>query len=138
MSVQNHPADGQPLPVDLKLRQHEVQVVSGPGGCLAAAWTDDTKMKGADGWTCGYSVSLDRGRSWTAPLFHKHSDFDATANPTIAVDPRGVVFAISMSLKHDYTTGILEMWFLPMPVGRGQHGRRSRRNTTGFLIAPGL
>jgi hypothetical protein len=109
MSVQRPPADGQLLPVDLKLRQHEVQAVSGPGGCLAAAWTDDTKMSGMDGWTCGYSVSLDRGRSWSAPLFHKHSDFDATANPTIAVDPRGVVFAISMSIKHDYTSGILEM-----------------------------
>ena len=109
MSHHNAPADGHLLPVDLKLRQHEVQVVSGPGGCLAAAWTDDTKMNGTDGWVCGYSVSLDCGRSWSAPLFHKSFDFPVTANPTIAVDPRGVVFAVAMCVKHDYTSGILEL-----------------------------
>jgi len=109
MPDRNPPVDGHLLPVDLKLRQHEVQVASGPGGCLAAAWTDDTKMNGTDGWACGYSVSLDCGRSWSAPLFHKRSDFAVTANPTIAVDPRGVVFAAAMSVERDYTNGILEL-----------------------------
>jgi hypothetical protein len=95
--------------VDLKLRQHEVQVVSGPGSCLAAAWTDDTKLQGIDGWTCGYSVSLDSGRSWSTPLFHKRPDFAATGNPTIGVDTRGVVFAVSMSVHLDYSSGVLEL-----------------------------
>src|SRR5215472_10450330 len=106
----NPPSDGRPLPTTLKLRQHEVQVVSGPGGgCLAAAWTDDTMLEGIDGWTCGYSVSLDSGRSWSAPLFHKRRDFAATGNPTIAVDRRGVVFAVSMSVQADYSSGVLEL-----------------------------
>ena len=109
MSALRPPADGHLLPVDLKLRQHEVQVVSGPGGSLAAAWTDDTKMEGLHGWTCGYGVSLDGGQSWSASLFHKHSDFAVTGNPTVAVDRCGVVFAISMSAEDDYTSGILEL-----------------------------
>lgn len=103
------PADGHPFPADLKLRQHEVQVVSGPGSCLAAAWTDDTKMDGMHGWICGYSVSLDGGRSWSAPMFHKRSDFAVSGNPTIAVDTHGVVFAVSMSVEDDYSSGILEL-----------------------------
>src|SRR5262245_10675274 len=103
------PLDGRPMPVDLKLRQHEIQVVSGPGGSLAAAWTDDTKMNGMDGWTSAYSVSVDRGQSWRAALFHKRSDFAVTGNPTITVDPSGVIFAISMSVAQDYTRGILEL-----------------------------
>jgi hypothetical protein len=103
------PSDGCPLPTTLKLRQHEVQVVSGPGGCLAAAWTDDTKLEGIDGWTCGYSVSLDGGRSWSTSRFHKRLDFAATGNPTIAVDTRGVVFAVSMSVQADYSSGVLEL-----------------------------
>jgi hypothetical protein len=85
-----------------------VQVVAGPGGCLAAAWTDDTKLEGIDGWTCGYSVSLDSGRSWSTPLFHKRLDFAVTGNPAIAVDTRGVVFAISMSVQEGYSSGVLE------------------------------
>ena len=108
-SASREPADGHLLPVDLKLRQHEVQVVSGPDSCLAAAWTDDTKLNGMDGWTCGYSVSLDFGRSWSAPLFHKNTDFAVTCNPTIAVDAQGVIFAVSMSVETDYTRGILEL-----------------------------
>jgi hypothetical protein len=101
--------DGHPLPVSLKLRQHEVQVVSGLGGCLAAAWTDDTKLEGLDGWTCGFAVSLDGGRSWNSPLFHKRPGFTATGNPTIAVDARNVLFAVSMSVQDDYSSGILEL-----------------------------
>jgi hypothetical protein len=49
------PEDGRPLPAGLLRRQHEVQVVSGSEGCLAAAWTDDTEMTGMSGWTCGYT-----------------------------------------------------------------------------------
>jgi hypothetical protein len=103
------PSDGRPLSTALKLRQHEVQVVSGPGGCVAAAWTDDMKLEGVDGWTCGYSVSLDGGKSWSTSRFHKRLDFAATGNPTIAVDTRGVVFAVSMSVQADYGSGLLEL-----------------------------
>src|SRR2546422_8057303 len=108
MSTLRPPPDGHPLHVGLKLRQHEVQVASGPGRCLAAAWTDDTKMTGVDGWTCGYSVSLDSGQSWSPPEFHKRPDFAITGNPTIAVNRYGVVFAVSMSVENDYSRGILE------------------------------
>jgi hypothetical protein len=97
------------LPASLKLRQHEVQVVAGPGGRLAAAWTDDTKLEGIDGWTCGYSVSQEGGLSWRPPLFHKRPEFAVTGNPTIAVDARGAVFAVSMSAQADYTGGLLEL-----------------------------
>jgi len=75
MSALKPPADGHLLPVDLKLRQHEIQVASGAGGRLAAAWTDDTNTEGMDGWICGFSVSLDSGQSWSVPVFHKRSDF---------------------------------------------------------------
>jgi hypothetical protein len=107
--VPGPPHDGHLLPVDLKLRQHEIQLVSGPGRCLAAAWTDDTKLEGTNGWTCGYAVSLDSGLSWSAPLFHKRPDFAVTGNPTIAVDACGVVFAVSMSVQDDYSSGVLEL-----------------------------
>jgi hypothetical protein len=103
------PSDGHLLPASLRLRQHEAQVVSGPGGCLAAAWTDDTKLEGVDGWACSYVVSLDGGRSWSAALCHKRPDFAVTGNPTIAVDARGMVFAVSMSAQADYSSGILEL-----------------------------
>jgi hypothetical protein len=108
LSVPRPPSDGHLLPARLQLRQHEVQVVSAPGSCLAAAWTDDTKLEGTDGWTCGYAVSLDGGVSWSAPLLHKCPDFAVTGNPTIAVDARGVVFAVSMSVR-DYSSGVLEL-----------------------------
>lgn len=103
------PVDGRPFPVNLKLRQHEVQVVSGPGDCLAAAWTDDTKTIGMEGWVCGYAVSLNEGQSWSIPMFHKRLDFAVSGNPTIAVDTHGVVFAVSMSVQDDYSSGILEL-----------------------------
>jgi hypothetical protein len=108
-SALNPPSDGHLLPVGLKLRQHEVQVVSGPGGCLAAAWTDDTELEGTNGWTCSYAVSLDNGSSWSAPLCRKRPDFAATGNPTIAVGPDGEVFAVSMSAQADYSSGVLEL-----------------------------
>jgi BNR repeat-like domain len=97
------------MPAQLLVRQHEVQAVAGPGGRVAAAWADDTKTSGMSGWTCGYSVSLDRGRSWSAPLFHRRAGFAVTANPTIAMDPRGVVFGVAMSVEDDYGSGILEL-----------------------------
>jgi hypothetical protein len=106
--VPRPPSDGHLLPASLQLRQHEVQVVSARG-CLAAAWTDDTKLEGTDGWTCSYAVSLDGGSSWSAPLIHKRPDFAVTGNPTIAVDPRDVVFAVSMSAHADYSSGVLEL-----------------------------
>ena len=67
------------------------------------------KLEGVDGWTCGYSVSLDGGQSWSTSRFHKRLDFAATGNPTIAVDTRGVVFAVSMSVQADYSSGLLEL-----------------------------
>ncbi|MCS6288503.1 MAG: hypothetical protein H8K10_05945 [Nitrospira sp.] len=109
MYLPRPPVDGHPFPANLKLRQHEVQVVSGPGGCLAAAWTDDTKTDGMQGWICGYAVSLDGGQSWSMPMFHKRSDFAISGNPSIAVDTHGVVFAVSMSVQEDYSCGILEL-----------------------------
>ena len=102
------PPDGHPLPVDLKLRQHEVQVVAGSDDCLAAAWTDDSRIDGLLGWTCGYAVSVDGGRSWSAPLFHKHAGFAVSGNPTIAADPGGSVYAVAMSVAEDYARGVLE------------------------------
>src|SRR4030095_3717045 len=109
MSALRPPTDGRLLPVDLKLRQHEVQAVSGPRGCLAAGWTDDTQMRGMEGWTCGYRGGLDSGQSWSAPEFHKHSRFAVTANPTIAIDAHGVVFAVAMCVEKDYSRGILAL-----------------------------
>ncbi len=103
------PAEGHPLSAGLKRRQHEVQVVPGPGGCLAAAWTDDTSLTGIHGWTCGCAVSLDGGRSWSTPAFHKRPEFTVTGNPTVGVDARGTVFVVAMSAREDYSGGILEI-----------------------------
>jgi hypothetical protein len=103
------PPDGQPLPAGTKLRQREVQVVRGPGGCLAAAWADDATPEGMAGWTCAYAVSQDRGRSWSRTIFRRHPAFAVTTNPTIAVDGRGVVFAVAMAAQQDYSGGILEV-----------------------------
>src|SRR5262245_55409733 len=108
MSDLRPPEDGHPFPARLYVRQHEVQAVAGRAGCLAAAWTDDTMTSGMSGWTCGFSVSLDRGRSWSPPLFRKHPDFAVTANPTIAINSSGVVFAIAMAVDADYRRGVLE------------------------------
>lgn len=108
LGVTGPPFDGSPLPTILKLRQHEVQVAPGPGGCLAAAWTDDTKLEGVDGWTCGFAVSSDGGLSWSAPRFHKRPDFAVTGNPAVAIDERGAIFAVAMSAQSDYGSGILE------------------------------
>ena len=107
-SRRDPPPDGHPLPVDLKLRQHEVQAVSGPGDCLAAAWTDDSRLDGLLGWTCGFAVSGDGGRSWSTPRFHKHAGFELSGNPTIAADNRGTVYAVAMSVAEDYAAGVLE------------------------------
>jgi len=108
MSDLRPPEDGHPFPASLHRRQHEVQAVAGRAGCLAAAWTDDTMTSGTSGWTCGFSVSLDRGRSWSPPLFRKHPDFAVTGNPTIAINASGAVFAISMAVDADYRRGVLE------------------------------
>jgi hypothetical protein len=102
------PEDGHPLPARMHLRQHEVQAVAGVRN-LAVTWTDDAKMTGLSGWTCGYSVSLDNGRTWSEPLFHKRPDFAVTANPSIAVGPDGVVFGVAMSADEDYGRGMLEL-----------------------------
>jgi hypothetical protein len=109
MSGPRPPEDGHPFPARRHLRQHEVQVVAGAGNCLAAAWTDDTTMTGMSGWICGYSVSLDNGRTWTKPLFHKRTDFAVTGNPSVAVGPDGVVFGVAMSVEADYASGIIEL-----------------------------
>ena len=108
MSAPQPPGDGHLFPASLHVRQHEVQVVAGPGGRLAAAWADDLEMRGMDGWTSGYSVSLDRGQSWSPPLFRKHPDLAVTANPAIAMNRSGAAFAVSMSVEEDYTRGVLE------------------------------
>lgn len=111
------PADGHPLAAALMLRQHEVQVVAGPGDCLAAAWTDDSRIDGVRGWTCGYAVSADGGQSWSEPHFHKNAAFAVSGNPSIAVDARGVVHAVAMSVQDDYTGGVLE-WARSADGGR--------------------
>jgi hypothetical protein len=102
------PPDGHPMQADLKLRQHEVQVVAGPGDGLAAAWTDDSRMDGILGWTCGFAVSSDGGTSWTDTHFYKNPGFAVSGNPTIAAGRHGAVFAVAMSVAPDYASGVLE------------------------------
>lgn len=102
------PGDGQPLAVDLYLRQHEVQVVCGRDGRLAAAWADDTAPTGMRGWVCRYSASMDGGRTWTAPLDRSRDDFPITGNPTIAMDAKGAIYAVAMSVEQGYARGVLD------------------------------
>jgi BNR repeat-like domain len=102
------PADGGPFSAALKVRQTEVQVIPGPSGSLAAAWTDDTNLEGFDGLGCSYSVSLD-GEKWSPTLYHKSQTYEVTGNPTIGMDSRGVIYAVAMCVDKDYSKGALEL-----------------------------
>lgn len=93
----------------LKCRQHEVQAVAGPDGRLAIAWTDDSDLNGLAGWTSGFAVREAGNEAWSSTLFHKRADFFVTGNPTVAIDQRGVVFAVAMSALADHSRGLLEI-----------------------------
>lgn len=102
------PSDGNPLPVPMKLRQHEVQAVLGSSGCIALAWTDDTSHDDTTALECGRSVIMSDSDHWSKTAHYKNNLFDVTTNPAIATDNFGNVFVTVISVMNDYSYGIIE------------------------------
>ena len=137
------PDDGHPLGVALKARQHRVQVVAGPES-LSRCSVDRRRSTCAasGGWTCGFSLSFDDGQSWN--IHHYSTSISTTAvtgNPTIAIDSRGVVFAVAMCAEEgNHGRGILQL--CTTSGCRSDLGRPWRTilapNTTAFPIGLGV
>ncbi len=83
----------------------ETQVVTSSTGTVVAG-----VMAGPYGhWRCDFRVSHDEGATWDKSLSRSNGDYDVGVNPTVAIDEAGVMYAVCLSAKLDYSGGVLEM-----------------------------
>jgi hypothetical protein len=86
--------------------QLEISSLVSATGTLMAGWTESSDVGGLK---CGFSTSEDGGLSWGTALVHRAQGFDTGANPAIASDSRGRLYALCMSVRGRFSSGQLEM-----------------------------
>lgn len=105
--------DSEPFAPAIPGRAVEAMIAFGPGTGYAAAWYEaDAVLEPGpaqpDG-SCAFSVSRDRGQTWSPVHRRAHPTHPVGANPVVAIDADGSVQAVCMSLERDYSAGVLEL-----------------------------
>jgi hypothetical protein len=104
-SAQSSSNDPVPFAAKTGPYQLEVRSLVCPKGVLFNAWTGSSD---AGGMTCGFSVSRDGGETFGSSNIHRATGFETGANPAIACDAEGNLYAICMSLNGRFSSGVLE------------------------------
>jgi hypothetical protein len=74
---------------------------------MLAAWMEGTTL--IDSFFTAYSVSHDSGSTWLPIKKYKNDEYDLSGNPTVCSDEKGNLYVLVMSVKSDYSAGILEL-----------------------------
>lgn len=77
--------------------EYEVSAVISPVSDLMVA---GTMSRDTDGMNCSFSTSTDLGKSWIDSKPFRHFGFAIGGNPTLAIDPDGLIYKMCMGFHH--------------------------------------
>jgi hypothetical protein len=77
------------------------------GSIISGAWAESNGSYGQP-MRCAFGILDSDGQTWKYITYHQNASYGLSANPTISIDSSGVLHAVCMSAKFDYSKGVLE------------------------------